>query len=77
MSSLDIKNIEIGSVVEAKDFDKQWLSAKVIQLDPTNNRAKIHFTDYPDSRLDEWITISDENIRLFSKLQNHVTENEH
>lgn len=78
MSSLDIKHIEIGSIVEAKDFDKQWLNARVIQLDTLNNRAKLHFIDYPDSRLDEWIAISDDNIRSVqnSKLENHVNENE-
>lgn len=64
MSYSDIKDIEVGTMVKAKDFHQTWLNAQVVQLDNSNNRAKIHFIDYSDSRFDEWVAINDENLRL-------------
>ncbi len=59
MSNSEAKNVslDIGAMVEAKDFCQTWLNAQVVQIDSLNNRAKIHFLDYTDDRLDEWLVI--------------------
>jgi hypothetical protein len=65
MSNSDDKiiELEVGSLVEAKDFEQTWLNAQIIQLDNLNNRVKIHFLDFVDSRFDEWVFIDEQNIR--------------
>lgn len=60
---LKIEQFQTGTLVEAKDFNSNWLQAKVLQVDQVNKRIKVHYIDQ-DSRFDDWLTVNEKNVRL-------------
>ena len=69
---LKIDQFQSGTLVEAKDFNNNWLQAKVLQVDQVNKRIKVHYIDQ-DSRFDDWLTVNDDNVKLCSEQQEQET----
>jgi hypothetical protein len=53
---------KVGGIVEARDVSNNWYKSRIIELDKTNNRAKIHFFGW-NSRYDQWFGILSGDIR--------------
>ena len=69
---LKIDQFQSGTLVEAKDFNNNWLQAKVLQVDQVNKRIKVHYIGQ-DSRFDDWLTVNDDNVKLCSEQQEQET----
>ena len=42
-----LDSLKIGSFVDAMDFQNNWWTAMVVDLDVKNDKLKIHFDDWP------------------------------
>ncbi|KAL0109349.1 hypothetical protein PUN28_014432 [Cardiocondyla obscurior] len=61
-----------GAKLEAKDFNDQWYSAKVVETDWVDREVLIHFDKW-SSRFDEWIPMDSSRLRILQTPQNDQT----
>jgi PHD finger protein 20 len=52
----------VGSLLEARDFNNEWFSAKVVEVDCDEREVLVHFQKW-SSRYDEWISMDSARLR--------------
>ena len=55
-----------GSLLEARDFNNEWFSAKVVEVDWDDREVWVHFQKW-SSRYDEWISMDSARLRPVSQ----------
>ena len=55
-----------GSLLEARDFNNEWFSAKVVEVDLDDREGLVHFQNW-SSRYDEWISMDSARLRPVSQ----------
>ena len=51
-----------GAMLEARDFNNKWFSAKVVEVDWEDREVLVHFQNW-SSRYDEWISMESSRLR--------------
>lgn len=51
-----------GSMLEARDFNNEWFSAKIVEVDQEDREVLVHFQNW-SSRYDEWISMESARLR--------------
>lgn len=59
---------KVGTLVEARDLQDNWYKSRIIQIDDTNKRCKVHFFGW-NSRYDQWFDLYSNDLRPINNVE--------
>ena len=66
ITNIDLDEIKklwkIGTLVEARDLHDNWYKSRIIEVDESNKRVKVHFFGW-NSRYDQWFNLCSNDLR--------------
>lgn len=63
----------INSRIEALDFNNEWYTAKIVEVDYEENEVLIHFENY-SNKYDEWISMNSPRLRVLQEENTNCKE---